>query len=256
MTAQHSNINAARPQSIKGMGMKKALIGMVGAVAALGLAGTASANTTTVTYQGVITSGSDIEGYFGAAGADLTNDAVVASYTYDTSLGIEATDGASYDELDGGLDFGVTSPILAATLEINGKSYSYTPDYYADVSTGYGTFDWTTGAYDVTGVSDTAYALLGGSSSVAMQTDALPPLTSLSTPFSSTGFGLGYFDSNFADDGSSDTFSFQTSSVNVSAAPEPATWVLMFGGLGMIGGMLRIAKTRRREELCNGSAAV
>lgn len=35
---------------------------------------------------------------------------------------------------------------------------------------------------------------------------------------------------------------------SVSAAPEPGTWALMLGGLAMIGGMLRIAGARRREN--------
>ena len=34
---------------------------------------------------------------------------------------------------------------------------------------------------------------------------------------------------------------------SISAAPEPGTWALMFGGIGMIGGMLRLAKARHRE---------
>jgi len=40
----------------------------------------------------------------------------------------------------------------------------------------------------------------------------------------------------------------------VSAAPEPGTWALMFGGLAMIGGMLRIANARRRENEVAGIA--
>jgi len=39
-----------------------------------------------------------------------------------------------------------------------------------------------------------------------------------------------------------------------SAAPEPGTWALMFGGLAMIGGMLRIANARRRENEVAGIA--
>jgi len=35
----------------------------------------------------------------------------------------------------------------------------------------------------------------------------------------------------------------------ISGAPEPGTWALMLGGIGMIGGMLRIARARRREKL-------
>jgi len=40
----------------------------------------------------------------------------------------------------------------------------------------------------------------------------------------------------------------------VSGAPEPGTWALMFGGLAMIGGMLRIASARRRENEVAGIA--
>ena len=39
-----------------------------------------------------------------------------------------------------------------------------------------------------------------------------------------------------------------------SAAPEPAIWALMVGGLAMIGGMLRIANARRREAEVAGIA--
>ena len=34
----------------------------------------------------------------------------------------------------------------------------------------------------------------------------------------------------------------------VSAAPEPGTWALLLGGIGMLGGMMRAAKARRRED--------
>lgn len=45
-----------------------------------------------------------------------------------------------------------------------------------------------------------------------------------------------------------------TSLTATSAAPEPGTWALMFGGLAMIGGMLRIAHARRREAEVAGIA--
>ena len=37
--------------------------------------------------------------------------------------------------------------------------------------------------------------------------------------------------------------------VAVSAAPEPGTWALMFGGLAMIGGMLRLGRKRQVGSL-------
>jgi hypothetical protein len=41
----------------------------------------------------------------------------------------------------------------------------------------------------------------------------------------------------------------------VSAVPEPGTWALMFGGLAVIGGMLRIASRRREIEAAGIAAA-
>ena len=52
----------------------------------------------------------------------------------------------------------------------------------------------------------------------------------------------------------SETFSINGTAPAVSAAPEPGTWALMFGGLAMIGGMLRIANARRRENEVAGIA--
>jgi hypothetical protein len=41
---------------------------------------------------------------------------------------------------------------------------------------------------------------------------------------------------------------------SVSAAPEPSTWALMIGGLAMVGGMLRTASARRRQDDVAGIA--
>lgn len=34
----------------------------------------------------------------------------------------------------------------------------------------------------------------------------------------------------------------------ISGAPEPSTWALLLGGVGILGGMLRVAQARRRED--------
>ncbi len=47
-------------------------------------------------------------------------------------------------------------------------------------------------------------------------------------------------------------FAFNIASV--SAAPEPGMWALMFAGVAMIGGMLRFANVRRREEMASVAA--
>ena len=40
----------------------------------------------------------------------------------------------------------------------------------------------------------------------------------------------------------------------VSGAPEPSAWALMLGGVGVLGGLLRVAQARRREDEAAGRA--
>jgi hypothetical protein len=59
---------------------------------------------------------------------------------------------------------------------------------------------------------------------------------------------LGVNDDIFYDNSGTLEISVAGPTAAISAVPEPGIWVLMFGGIAMIGGMLRIAKARRREE--------
>ncbi len=52
---------------------------------------------------------------------------------------------------------------------------------------------------------------------------------------------------------SSSQNSFEFDDISVSAAPEPATWALMLGGVGILGGMLRVVAARRREDEATGA---
>lgn len=53
-----------------------------------------------------------------------------------------------------------------------------------------------------------------------------------------------------SNDGYADNLSFVLSAPGaVSGAPEPGTWALMLGGVGMLGGMLRAHARRRRDEV-------
>ena len=240
--------------------MKARFAALASAIAAFAVAPHASAAPFSVTYQGVVAAFDvnynvinapvlDVEDLFG--GGDLSGDAVTATYTYDTSLGIASStvynNGATPpidfpgpdNELDGGVAFGASSPIVAATFTINGHSFSYAPDYYADVSTGYGVFDFTDQGNDVFGSADTADSLDGSDSQVVFSTAAAgnAPSTNLLGKYSSAGFGLGYLDTPFDTLQNSDSLGFVLGSV--SAAPEPSTWALMISGLGLAGFALR-----------------
>ena len=54
---------------------------------------------------------------------------------------------------------------------------------------------------------------------------------------------------------SSSTNSFEFDDISVSAAPEPASWALMLGGIGILGGLMRVMSARRRERDADGALA-
>lgn len=68
--------------------------------------------------------------------------------------------------------------------------------------------------------------------------------------FSSFFYGTSATGYRFYEQGSPTTFS-----AAVSAAPEPGLWVLMFGGVGILGAMLRVVQARRRDDEVSAQAA-
>jgi hypothetical protein len=87
----------------------------------------ASATIIDVIYKGSVTDGTDDLGLFGLAGANWAGHAFVATFEMDTSKGIPLF-GATENYIRGGSLHGVSSPMMRATLEVNGKK--------ADVGTG------------------------------------------------------------------------------------------------------------------------
>jgi hypothetical protein len=83
----------------------------------------ASAAIVEVTYSGIIRSGSDMTGIFGAPGADLSGDPYSTVYLFDTTLGTTTTNAAEI-AIFGGAVFGTASPSLGAVLTINGHPFS------------------------------------------------------------------------------------------------------------------------------------
>lgn len=65
-----------------------------------------------------------------------------------------------------------------------------------------------------------------------------------------TGSFSGAVDNVTADfsNGPQVSANFEVATAAVSAAPEPGAWVLMLGGVGMLGAMMRIVKARRDED--------
>ncbi|MHB8286412.1 MAG: PEP-CTERM sorting domain-containing protein [Caulobacteraceae bacterium] len=227
------------------------VIGLAAALAGAAGASAAAAADVSVTYQGVIDAtdaiglpmpDADTADLFG--GGNLEGDNITAVFNYDTNLGMEATDGATYDQLSGGSAFydqttntSYASPITSEVFTINGYSYTFTPDYYATVYT-------QSGAYG--GINQIGDSIDGTESYVYLPTSDAP--ASLGTSYSnSSSFGSGYLLTALNADNLYDNIVFTTTSVVVSAAPEPSVWLLMLAGVGLIGGLLRRGK--RQGEL-------
>jgi hypothetical protein len=97
-------------------------------IAAIILATPASATIIDAIYKGTVKDGIDGIGLYGPAGADLTGDAFVATFNMDTSKGTNLST-PTENFIEGGAVYGTESPMIKATLEINGKSAAIDGSY-------------------------------------------------------------------------------------------------------------------------------
>lgn len=128
------------------------------------------------TLTGTVDTGQDAVGAFGTAGSNLAGATYTASFRYDTSLGERLTD-ATYDTVAGGIAHGgFTSPILDATLTINGSTQHFASNFNGVVLNQLG------GSYNI------AYQAQGDSGAsfsdltFTIQSATLPPFN-LETPY-------------------------------------------------------------------------
>ena len=222
-------------------------------IAAVTQAPSAIAGSATVSYFGVVNNTQSVLGQMESApdtdlanlfgGGNLEGDFLTATFVYSTSLGSQTTDGQTYDERDGGLGYPAASPLLSATLSIDNAltggvySYTFSPNYYADIYTSAGFLD------------EIGYSTAGDQTYTYIQPTAAAP-TTLTSSFSGLGYGpASYFNPGATNTGSLDTIVFDTLEVTVSAVPEPSTWALMIAGLGGLGLVLRRQKSRREDGL-------
>lgn len=174
-------------------------------------------------------------------GGDLTGYEVVATFTYDPSLGVldsghDYSTGYDYTSLDGGYTFGVSTPVTYADFKITNPDtqvtydYGYVPDARGSAALEAGYL-----------AANTANSLAGDESYVGLVTPAAP--NDINTSFSSSTFPFvtigSYLAPGATNTGVLDTITFDTFAVTVSGTPEASTWALMLVGVGGIGLMLR-----------------
>ena len=208
--------------------MKRVILGALLGSAALALAAPASADMVTFAYYGRITDGFDTTGVFGAANTDLTGDAIRAVFVFDTSLGERGTIAGTTDSVVGGTQVpgSPATPLVSATITINGHNLSIGGDLLGSALTNAGVFNASEAVGSLTDFVD-----------AFVDTPDAP--ASLDTPFSPHGSGGGSFNID-----SLSALGVQQTATADFAIPEPATWAILLTGFAGIGAAMR--ERRRR----------
>jgi hypothetical protein len=214
------------------------------AIAAVAFSGAAQASVVTETFNGLITSGIDNAGTFGAAGASFAGDSVTFSFSYDTGLlqaAVNAgTNGSAeylnppdydlYFDYAGDSAFTESVTINSQTLTIansaSNSGYAFFEGCTAAQCGGDGLLaskaQIGSGAYIETVVNTTQNYSVGDDLLNQTEVDAL------------VGGGVTTGEITISDGGSPDTLEISNVS-ELPATPEPTTWISLALGFGMVG---------------------
>lgn len=205
--------------------MKRLVLSLAAGAAAFALAGQACAEVVDFTYQGTVVHGTDGAGLFGPANADLSGDLFTAFFSFDPARGgyqYSSPSAGSY----GGDQSADTSPLLSASITINGVTRDMTTSWYGeifgintpDISLQYQEAEFQNGDF-----LDFEYYAYSDAIQAAVD---LPQNLDL-TPYLRDG--------NLQIGDTAAEFGFNSVVETVSGVPEPATWALMILGAGLIG---------------------
>jgi hypothetical protein len=167
------------------------------------------------TYNGI-----DGDGLFGAAGASLAGDTYTAVFVADSTLGESFSN--DYLALVGGSQNGASSPIISATLTINGHTMTFSPGWADEILYDYSYW-----------VNNPAHANIQAIGQVWEQSgEELTAGRESFNSFSSADGGT----TALLSDGTVSMTPVPPANILV---PEPATWMMLTLGIGLLGIALR-----------------
>jgi hypothetical protein len=198
-----------------------------------------------ITYQGVFSSGTDTGGLFGAAGSSLVGQSYTATFAIDTTNVVTSS---AYNTLYYNVA-GLSPVVTTATITVGGVSTliagstsgSMSKSDYSNAGRYLVTFTDLAGDGSLSARTNFQVFLPAGQASGI---DTVIPTTAIPSANPSV-FTLTMADGSLA---TGKIASFSVSSATglpTSLVPEPATWMTMILGFGMIGGAMR----RRRSVL-------
>ena len=194
----------------------------------------ASATTITYTFTGAVDSILSAVDPFGGV---ALGDSWTSVFVFDTTKGTYSGDNTLPFFVFGGFGFSNDSPLISASVTINGISRNTTTETAQATGTNFssGEGDIFASAHSNDHITAAPLELL----SSTFVTDPLSSTSILGSPFSASGGGNGAFDLFDPVTGNA-TSSIQASLTNVtisSSVPEPSTWAMMilgFCGLGFM----------------------
>ncbi|OYU14515.1 MAG: hypothetical protein CFE37_10485 [Alphaproteobacteria bacterium PA4] len=222
------------------------------AAPAQGAVRTATYTTTISQFTGQ-NQGIDGAGLFGAVGGNLRGKTAVARFRYDTSIGTPFLFGPNSEGRGSSMNAGQPSPILSATLTVNGQTWDALqgPIGLGDGGEMYTSLGGTTHAfnrqlYPNTGIYTSSLILSGCcATGMAARLADLVPRTSAGV--------TGTMDFNFYSY-SLNAYTYRTQlqfvglgSYQVGGVPEPGSWAMLLSGFGLLGLAMRRQPTLARR---------